>query len=314
MNRPEPPPSHAMLAGPLERASTGRSASATALAAALALAVASLASCYVGSGQAASDTSTGGGGRESGASGDLQVKLDGLPCDVASLLSTYCMACHGSSPSSGVSLTSYSDLLKTSKSDSTKNEAQLALARMQAGTMPPSGYTAPSSSDLAAFSSWVSGGLKTGSCGNAYDGGAAGEDPYGGPHVCTSGSYYTSGEGNTMEPGGACIGCHTQTGEGPYMTIGGTVYPTAHEPARCFAPSASGATVVIRDKNGTEHSYTVNSAGNFRGSDTLFLPFTAKVVYSGKTRAMSSPQTSGDCNTCHTENGSYGAPGRILLP
>jgi predicted CXXCH cytochrome family protein len=29
---------------------------------------------------------------------------------------------------------------------------------------------------------------------------------------------------------------------------------------------------------------------------------------------MMTPQETGDCNSCHTEQGRNGAPGRILLP
>jgi hypothetical protein len=38
------------------------------------------------------------------------------------------------------------------------------------------------------------------------------------------------------------------------------------------------------------------------------------VQFKGKTRAMVAPQTNGDCNSCHTENGANKAPGRVLLP
>jgi hypothetical protein len=43
-------------------------------------------------------------------------------------------------------------------------------------------------------------------------------------------------------------------------------------------------------------------------------PFHAKVTYMGRERAMATAQTSGDCNSCHTQNGTMSAPGRILLP
>jgi hypothetical protein len=46
----------------------------------------------------------------------------------------------------------------------------------------------------------------------------------------------------------------------------------------------------------------------------------AKVVSMGRERAMIESQTSGDCNSCHTQNGTtpvgatMKAPGRIVLP
>jgi mono/diheme cytochrome c family protein len=44
------------------------------------------------------------------------------------------------------------------------------------------------------------------------------------------------------------------------------------------------------------------------------MPFTAKVTYKGRERAMAAVQTSGDCSSCHTQTGTNGAPGRITLP
>jgi hypothetical protein len=38
------------------------------------------------------------------------------------------------------------------------------------------------------------------------------------------------------------------------------------------------------------------------------------VTYMGRERAMVTMQTSGDCNSCHTQNGANAAPGRIVLP
>lgn len=66
-------------------------------------------------------------------------------------------------------------------------------------------------------------------------------------------------------------------------------------------------------------SLPVNSSGNFsdgssRKTSVLKLPFTAKVVANGKTRVMSTPQISGDCNSCQPVGGSGGAPGRIIAP
>jgi hypothetical protein len=264
-----------------------------------------LAGCFTGSGTTAQDGPAGGGG-DTGAQ-----QTTGLPCSVAALLTKYCAACHGVSPSSGTSLASYSDLNKTSKTDPSKNEAQLALARMRAGSMPPAGSTAPTAQEIATFETWVNSGLPLGSCASP-DGGAP--DPFAGPHVCTSGSFYTSGEGRSMEPGNACISCHAGSGEAPRFTIAGTVYPTGHEPSRCQAAGVSGAQVAITDNGGAVHLYAANAVGNFSASDAIGVPFRAEVRYGGKTRGMAASQTSGDCNACHTENGASGAPGRILLP
>jgi hypothetical protein len=58
----------------------------------------------------------------------------------------------------------------------------------------------------------------------------------------------------------------------------------------------------------------VNAAGNFYSSKSTAgfpLPYRARIVANGKTVAMATPQTEGDCNTCHTATGMNGAPGRI---
>jgi hypothetical protein len=119
-----------------------------------------------------------------------------------------------------------------------------------------------------------------------------------------------------MEPGVACIACHQSSGgEAPRFAIAGTVYPTAHEPNLCDgAPGSDGAQVVIVGANGQSTTLTPNTAGNFTYSGSISLPFQAKVVYMGRERIMTTPQTTGDCNACHTQSGTNGAPGRILLP
>ncbi len=131
---------------------------------------------------------------------------------------------------------------------------------------------------------------------------------------CASGERWTGGdeESALMHPGSSCIACHKSQGEGPLFRIAGTVYPAEHEPTDCFG--ASDAEVVITDANGVSITLSVNAAGNFTHSDTLTFPVHAVVVKGGKTRAMQSEVTDGDCNHCHTDSGEQGAPGRILLP
>ncbi|MEI8259338.1 MAG: hypothetical protein WCJ30_27035, partial [Deltaproteobacteria bacterium] len=61
-----------------------------------------------------------------------------------------------------------------------------------------------------------------------------------------------------------------------------------------------------------------NSAGNFwledRAAPRFAAPYTARVLYQGRERRMIAPQTDGDCNTCHTDTGTMGAPGRVTVP
>ncbi|HWA74001.1 MAG TPA: hypothetical protein VG937_16780 [Polyangiaceae bacterium] len=157
------------------------------------------------------------------------------------------------------------------------------------------------------------GGKATGgaSTGGSATGGTGG-DPFGGASVCTSKTTWKSGNNQNMRPGEACIACHATNGA-PDFTIAGTVFPTGHEPNDCNGKG--GVTIVITDSKGTAHNITVNSVGNFNFTGSLPTPYTAKVTTTaGASRAMLAPQTSGDCNSCHTEKGANGAPGRIVVP
>ena len=134
------------------------------------------------------------------------------------------------------------------------------------------------------------------------------------PTVCTSKTTWTRGDRGSasMHPGVACITCH-DANRGPAFSIGGTVYPSAHEPDDCNGVKA-GVQVVITDAAGKVTTLTVNAAGNFSSSANIQTPFHAKVVSGGRERAMVGAQTDGDCNKCHTETGTKSAPGRIVAP
>ena len=241
----------------------------------------------------------------------------GVPCAIETILSTYCWSCHGVSPSAPSRLVTYADLLATSVSNGSNSEAAQALVRMQSTTspMPPSGPK-PSASEIAAFKAWVTASSPQGAkCGgsSAIDASippdaAPPPNPYNTPLQCSSKKTWTSGTGSTMRPGDACGRCHN-------IDIAGTVYPTAHEPTNCLG-IAGGSTVVVTDATNQTVNVTVNSAGNFlyTGYATLTAPFTVKVVSGSKTRAMSMKAPNGDCNSCHTPNGTQNAPGRIMAP
>jgi len=268
------------------------------------------------------DTSGGNGNNNSNTSG-----LAGdLPCDVATAL-TPCLGCHGPTPSGGapISLASYADL--TAKASDGRTEAEHAVDRMN-GTSPPPMPPAPaapaSATDIAAIQNWINAGYPQGTCGTS--------DPYNTPLTCTSGTYSTSNSfgqfgpydgSELMRPGEACISCHQANGGGgidgpPLETFMGTVYPTAHEPNNCNGASSvtyTGVKIIVTDSQGKTYSMTPNLVGNFLGSPASFaMPYTAKVTFQGRERVMSTQQTSGDCNSCHTETGANGAPGRIMLP
>jgi hypothetical protein len=250
-----------------------------------------------------------------------------LPCDVASLLNDKCVSCHGSPPSGGapMSLVSYAQLTRPALSDPTKTMAVVAVARMMntASPMPPVGSPPATSAEIATLQSWISAGYPQTGCSTVSlpppsDAGT-GPDPFSVAPTCTSGTTWKNGTNGSslMEPGMACINCHASTGgEAPQFTIAGTVYPTAHEPDLCDGVNGTtaGAAVVITDATNKVVSLTPNSAGNFSYTGTLATPFHAKVTYMGRERDMVAGQTSGDCNSCHTQSGAMAAPGRIILP
>lgn len=146
---------------------------------------------------------------------------------------------------------------------------------------------------------------------------------YGTPTTCTSGKTWMSGTAGSsiMEPGHACIDCHSKMGA-PTFLVAGTVYPSAHEPDDCNGKS--GISVVITDANGKVFTLPTNSAGNFACGKVarsgfpacvgLTMPYNAEVVANGVVRHMVGKQTTGDCNSCHTETGANSAPGRIMAP
>jgi len=264
-----------------------------------------------GAGGSSQPASGGSGGRsDAGASGSL-------PCDVQTLLVNRCDSCHGTTPSGGAprSLVTYANLTSADPSSSAMTEAQVAVQRMQSTTspMPPSPASPATSSE-----NWINSGYPSGACGG--DAGTTPSDPLNAPPTCTSNTTWTRGTNgsSSMEPGQACISCHAKSGgEAPTFVIAGTLYPTGHEPDNCNGVngSTSGAKVVVTGNNGSTVTLTPNSAGNFYSSTSLPGPYQAKVVNSaGIERVMSSTASTGDCNSCHTQNGTNGAPGRITLP
>jgi hypothetical protein len=256
--------------------------------------------------------------------------LAGLPCDVAGLLQTSCMSCHGhpTSQSAPFSITNYDELHAPAPADSSTDVAHRSLIRMRSAGAPMPPGAPLSASDIAILDHWITSGEPVGDChteapdaGTPPDGGTPGE-PDGGsdtvpnsPPTCTSGITWFLGDLGTdlMHPGRACIECHTSKHKGPSLSIAGTVYPSTHEPDDCNGTS-SGVSVIITDAGGHTVTLSPNAAGNFRSNTSLQLPYTAKVTRNGKTRQMVSAQTSGDCNACHTQNGAQSAPGRIVAP
>jgi mono/diheme cytochrome c family protein len=225
-----------------------------------------------------------------------------LPCDVANALSP-CQACHGSPPteSAPFTLQSYSDLTQVSPQYPDQTVAQRVVARMQDPNfpMPPNPLGPTPQADIDTMNAWISANYPNGTC-------------------TPPGKFTTTIAAVTMYPGEACVSCHVSNG-GPKLAFAGTVYPTAHEPNDCKGVAVNGASVQVTDSANKTYSATVQTNGNFymRAPPSLVPPYTVKLTYQGRERDMTglvTPPTDGDCNACHTETGTNGAPGRILLP
>lgn len=248
-----------------------------------------------------------------------------LPCDLAKALER-CFSCHGTTPlgDAKVSLSSYAALTAASPSMAGLTVAQSAVARMKdtAKPMPPPPSGAATTAEIDAVQKWIDGGMPKGDCGSL-------PDPFAVPPKCTSGETYTlrdEGKGD-MYPGRACVACHVkESREAPALWLGGTVFPSAHEPDDCISKITDApASVVVVDGAGKTYTLPVSPAsGNFYLKKTdapaFKAPYKTKVVKAGKERVMSTEQSNGDCNACHTQDGALvppatlKAPGRILSP
>ena len=162
------------------------------------------------------------------------------------------------------------------------------------------------------------------------DVGVVGPADVGPPSSCVSGTHWTGGTRGSaaMEPGQACITCHASRGEGPQV-IGGTAYYQPNEEDNCNgfrgtgSTAAGGSYIVATDANGYTFQMAINTAGNFYygGRTRIAFPLhaVAAVGPTGMRNEMASEPPNGDCNTCHTQNGTTTvaggspAPGRIVV-
>lgn len=135
--------------------------------------------------------------------------------------------------------------------------------------------------------------------------------------VCESGKQWQSGnEGSPlMHPGGDCIGCHGG-GEGPSFGAAGTVFGALSEATDCAG--VEGVTVRLTGASGQTAETTTNAAGNFYFDDGeiagLATPYQVEIEQGGRTSAMGTAISTGNCASCHTAQGANGAPGRVVAP
>jgi hypothetical protein len=265
------------------------------------------------------ETQSSSSGGSSGSSGG--VSSTGLPCDVEGMLQRSCTVgtCHQSGSKAG-GLHTYAELTAPTTDPGIK-VADVALAEMRDGSMPP--RSAAAAGDVAILDAWIKAGYPRGACSTptSPEAGAPKDaapeattpDPFAGPAVCTSGDTNPPATGISMGPGRACGACHTNA-------FAGTVYPTGHEPDDCRGINGNGAggtdaKIFVTGADGATKILTVFSHGNFKVSMAgVKLPYSVKVVVGTKERVMLSKTSNGDCNACHTQAGKNGAPGRILAP
>ena len=158
----------------------------------------------------------------------------------------------------------------------------------------------------------------------ATSGGSSGGDPFGGDSVCSRGLEWNMGnkESPFMNPGMACLTCHMQMA--PQVSAGslggGRVGAAGPGPDLCFGVGGvEGPMVVgITDADMVVTELPVNEGGNFLWDrfehGTIAFPITVRVVRGAEERVMLTPQMDGNCNNCHTEDGTNNAPGRIVAP
>lgn len=254
---------------------------------------------------------------DAGSNGNADAGLNGTGarvtfCEVQQLLQSKCWTCHGSNPVSGAPrLATKADLLASSTRGGTQLERSILRLQEQpvALAMPPNvGGTEADVNLLLDFRA-----SNTPDCTSTIDAGVV-------TPVCTSGRFWTQGNNGDerMNPGEACISCHTGRRFTPIYPYMGTVYPTLHEQPLCNAASIPANTVVeiLDTSNAVKVTIPVNPAysGNFFGGPTSGAPspYRARVKVNGQVRSeMLTFQTNGDCNSCHTTTGTNGAPGRI---
>lgn len=147
--------------------------------------------------------------------------------------------------------------------------------------------------------------------------------------ACISNTRWSRGNRGSpsMNPGRACLDCHRRDRDAPVQSVAGTAYYVRHEEDLCNGYSGDppgsrqgAATVRLIDANGVMLTLPVNAAGNFFTDDRLAFPLRLAEIIgpTGLRRTMGEAVPHGDCNLCHTRQGTDTptglAPGRITVP
>ncbi len=263
-------------------------------------------------------TSTGGssGSGSSGGAG-----APGVPCDVATMLSTNCNACHSDPPLTGAlaGLVTYADLMAPSHEMPSENEAQLSLARMRnaASPMPPGGVA--SAADVATLQNWINAGYPMGSCQASSDAGAG------------SGETDSSAPSNTGSPppnpptgvfanaaafqAGTGVSGHHNAGQNCMQSCHNHGFTFAGTVVDATGTGVAGAEVRLVDAKGqviSVYSASGGSQGNFYSKLAFTGPAQVGVrnatssqnmLTALQTTAQAPASTGGACNACHCTGG-----------
>ncbi len=135
-------------------------------------------------------------------------------------------------------------------------------------------------------------------------------------------------DGAGIIQGKACITCHNDWEGEDIVAFGGTLFSYIHTPNGKYYKDLSGYTVELIKSDGSIISvitrvrssskgqndfYAKTSKASLKDSDKFMIKIkdkNKKVINTSKTLHKASTQR--DCNRCHSENGTNGAPGRIL--
>ncbi len=109
----------------------------------------------------------------------------------------------------------------------------------------------------------------------------------------------TTGSNNSHNVGQNCMNCHNGSGEAPLWKVAGTVY---NEALTATNPNTKINLYTGPDGTGTlKYTISVDAKGNFYTSSNIDFSggLYPSVVGSTTTNFMSSPITTGACNSCH---------------
>jgi len=166
-----------------------------------------------GSGGASGMGGTGGSGTISiGTGGTGQTGRSGsLPCDVASVVTSKCQSCHGTTPLFGapMSLVTTADFQTAPKSGTAAHVYQVAATRIHdtANPMPPKGQPTLTSSELATMDTWLAAGAPAGSGSCSPGTGGTGAGGTGGTSAGGTGGSGAAGAGGQVAIGPEALPC-----------------------------------------------------------------------------------------------------------